>query len=272
VDAVLLAFLPGPLAGQAVVDILTGRVNPSARLPITYPKFEDGGGIPYMHAVSDMCTKDTNEPLPHWEYQDCEVQWPFGHGLSYTSFEYSDMALNTNELQYRRRRPSEDPVVLQVSVNVHNSGDRAGADTVLLFTFDEFRSTTPEQKRLRAFEKIWLEPGDTKAVQFTIPLDDLRFVGPHDETHYIFQNGMTFRVGVGAGPDCRRHPDIPACSAPVTITTDDDYVGACEAACHVWAESGCSHYHHMTMDKCWDLCGSIHQDPSNELQMNNDGW
>ncbi len=65
VDAVLLDFLPGPLAGDAMADIFTGRVNPGAKLPIAYPKYEDGGGIPYLHAISDMCTKDTDGTLPN---------------------------------------------------------------------------------------------------------------------------------------------------------------------------------------------------------------
>ena len=85
-DAVLVGFLPGPDAGQAVVDILSGKVNPSGRMPLTYPKYQDGGGIPYYHSVSDQCTSGDG-PLPHWSYVPCEVQWHFGHGHSYTQFE-----------------------------------------------------------------------------------------------------------------------------------------------------------------------------------------
>jgi beta-glucosidase len=80
-DAILLGFLPGPSGGQAVVDIISGKVNPSARLPITYPMYEDGGGSPYFHTISDQCTKAGENPLPHYDYVQCEVQWSFGFGL-----------------------------------------------------------------------------------------------------------------------------------------------------------------------------------------------
>ena len=273
VDAVLLGFLPGPLAGQAAIDIITGRVNPSAKLPITYPKYPDLGGVPYLHSVSDMCTKgEPNEPLPHYENVPCEVQWPFGHGLSFTTFEYSDLELSDTLLKARHARQdhSEDDD-LTVSVTVQNSGLVAGAETVLFFTFDEFRDTTPEYKRLRGFEKVWLEPNQSVRVKVKIPIDDLRFVGPHDDSHYILQDGLTFRVGVGANTDCRHMTgDSSACSQLVTIRTDEDYIGACEAACNQWSSSGCSDFYRMTDGVCWEMCTSIHGDSN--LQMNNDGW
>ena len=259
------------------MDIITGRVNPSAKLPITYPKYEDLGGVPYLHSVSDMCTKgEPTEPLPHYENVPCEVQWPFGHGLSYTTFEYSDLTLSDTIIKSQRlaaqdglhSRIEDD---LTVSVKVQNSGPVAGSETVLFFTFDEFRDTTPEYKRLRGFKKVWLEPGQSAQVQVTIPMDDLRFVGPHDDSHYILQDGLEFRVGVGANTDCRQMTgDSSACSQVVTIRTDEDYVGACEAACDIWSSSGCFDYYHMTSGTCWDLCTSIHGDL--DLQMNNDGW
>ena len=268
VDAVLVGFLPGPLAGQAIADIVTGRVNPSGRLPITYPKYEDGGGSPYLHSVSDQCTKDTDGPLPHWENIPCETQWPFGHGLSYTSFTYSDLSLSTNELVYRR---SEKPSSLTITARVKNTGDRPGSDVAMIYTFDEFRSTTPEYKRLRSYEKITLNVGESKLIKVTLPVEDFRFVGPHDDSHYILQNGLRFRVGVGAA-DCRMNPDSPACSDPVTVTLDNNYVAACEAACNLWQESDCFGVYGFSMDRCWDMCSSIHQDSEGNLQMNNDGW
>lgn len=287
----LVGFLPGPLAGQAVLDILTGRFNPSAKLPLTYPKYEDGGGIPYMHAVSDKCTKgDPEQPLPHFEYAPCEVQWPFGHGLSYTTFEYEGLRLSTNILAYRRGKtdnnkklmttsstivtPSNGANELTVGVTVINSGARAGAETILVFSFDEFRGTTPEYKQLRAFEKVFLQPGQSKYVNITIPLDDFRFVGPHDDSHYILQDGLRFRVGIGAETDCRSSgvESNALCSDPITISLDENYVAACEAACNVWESSGCMDTFHMATDKCWSMCSSIHQDTSGTLQMNNDGW
>lgn len=253
-----------------MLSLMTGEANPSAKLPITYPKYEDGGGVPYLHAVSDKCTEDTGGTLPHWENAPCEVQWPFGHGLSYSTFEYEDLEVNTDRLQYLRR--SEEDSSLTVTVTVKNIGLYSGAETVLFFTFDDFRATSPEYKRLRGFEKVLLEPGSSTKVSITVPLEDLRFVGPHDETHYILQNGLSFRVGVGAHTDCRVNPDDSLCSSPVTIVTDSDYVGACEAACSLWSSSGCSGSLGLSMDDCWDMCSSIHSDTSGDLGMNNDGW
>lgn len=246
-----MGFLPGPL-GTAISNLLTGRANPSAKLPITYPKFEDGGGIPYMHSVSDMCTKDTDGPLPHWENSQCEVQWHFGHGKSYTIFAFESLSISSDSLNFDKNAKS-DPS-LTVKVTVKNVGRMPGAETVLFFTFDEMRSTTPEYKRLRGFEKIWLEPGDSKEVNLTLSLNDLRFIGPDNDSHYILQDGMRFRVGVGAHTDCRVDPSDQYCSPPITIHTDPYYIGSCEAACNLWQSSGCAGLEKMTIDSCWDMC------------------
>lgn len=263
-----MGFLPGPLAGEALVDLLTGRANPSAKLPITYPKYEDGGGIPYLHAVSDKCTQDTGDVLPHWENVPCEVQWPFGHGLSYSNFEYDSLALSTTTLQVGLG--SDSSVGLTVICTVKNRSDVAGAIPVMIFTFDSFRSTTPEYKRLRAFEKIWLEGNSSQEVTFQIPIDDLRFVGNHDDRHYILQDGMEFVVGLGPEVDCRSDPGDKRCSTPVRIQTDPNYVAACETACKLWSSSGCDRHVGLGMEKCWDMCSSIHFEEN--VEMNNDGW
>lgn len=280
-DAIFLGFLAGPMSGDAILDMITGNVNPSAKLPITYPKYEDGGGIPYLHAVSDMCTKDVDdEPLPHWENGPCDVQWPFGHGLSYTTFEYEHPTVSTTSLTFDRNTKiaaEEDLPTLEVTVTVKNTGPMAGSETVMFFTFDESRSTTPEYKKLRGYKKIWLDAGSWTKVSLSIPINDFRFIGPHDDTHYIFEDGLTFRVGVG-GPDtdCRVEPTNVLCSIPVTIHTTEEYVGACEVSCDdLWSKSGCMKHYDMTIDKCWEMCTSIHQNVNNnnnDLQMNNDGW
>lgn len=267
VDAVFLGFLPGPLAGKALVGLISGRVNPSARLPITYPKFEDGGGIPYLHAVSDMCTTDTGGYLPHWENSPCEVQWPFGHGLSYSDFR-ATLEVTTSEIRVQQGKAASD---LKLSIEVSNPSPIAGAYPVMIFTFDTFRSTTPEYKRLRAFEKVWLEANESEVLELTIPGEDFRFIGNHNDRHYIFQDGMEFIVGLGPDVNCRVNPDDARCSAPIAIRTDSNYVGACEAACNSWSSSGCSRHAGLGMDRCLDLCSSIHFQ-NGDLEMNNDGW
>eukprot|EP00531_Pseudo-nitzschia_arenysensis_P000373 CAMPEP_0116128016 /NCGR_PEP_ID=MMETSP0329-20121206/7138_1 /TAXON_ID=697910 /ORGANISM="Pseudo-nitzschia arenysensis, Strain B593" /LENGTH=1047 /DNA_ID=CAMNT_0003622133 /DNA_START=55 /DNA_END=3198 /DNA_ORIENTATION=- len=280
VDAVLVGFLAGPLAGNAIADFLTGRVSPSARLPMTYPKYQDLSGVPYLHEISDMCTRDTGGTLPHWDNVPCEVEWPFGHGLSYAQFTYSNVHLSTITLQQYWHNDKDGKtgsnVELVVTVTVTNTGDIGCAETVLFFSFDTFRSTTPEYKRLRGYDKVWLEPGESKDVSITISLqEDLRFVGPHDDSHYILQDGLEFRMGIGSDSDCRNDPDADGklCSDVVTIRTEDDYIGACEAACNVWKDSGdnCAKNAFLpksssledAMDSCRKLCAS---------DKSNDGW
>ena len=257
-DAVFVAFLPGPSAGEAIVDMVMGRVNPNGRLPLTYPMYDDGAGVPYFHAVSDQCTRGEGA-LPHWEYIPCEVQWPFGHGLSYTTFEYSDFTATGGIDQD-----------LELSVVVRNTGNMGGAEVVMFFTFDEFRSTTPEYKRLRAFDKVYLEPGGEAHVKKTVPLDELRFVGPNDDTHYILDPKMKVWVGLGASTDCRVNPaDNKSCMHLQSDNPSQEYIGACEAACDLWGSSGCNR---LSKDACLPMCTAIARFPASPEDDGNNGW
>jgi len=171
-DAILIAFLPGPDKWRAIANLISGTHCPSAKLPITYPKFQSSGGAPYFHAVSDMCTLDTAADgsktlFPHYDYALCEVEWPFGHGLSYTSFEYSNISVSKHLLSL-----SDSEVNLTLSAPVTNKGNILGADTVLFFSFDKSRPVTPEYKQLRAFEKVALRPGESKTVSVSLSIDD----------------------------------------------------------------------------------------------------
>ena len=274
-DAIILAFLPGPSGGQAVADVLSGAINPSGKLPITYPKYGDGGGSPYFHTVSDQCTGgDETSPLPHWQYGQCEVQWPFGFGLSYTVFEYSQLSLSTKRLQYTPEGMQGKNEPLTISVDVKNKGSRAGYDTVLFFSFDEARSTTPEYKMLRAFEKIFLEPGEEKTVSVSIPIDTFKFVGAHDDTHFILEDGLQFSIGVGAKTDCRTDETAVLCSDFITIDTGYKYIAACESACELWASSGCAETLSLSDKKCWELCTDVsrNSEVKKHLGEGEDGW
>ncbi|GKY94823.1 hypothetical protein MPSEU_000447500 [Mayamaea pseudoterrestris] len=260
-DAVIMAFLPGPSAGTAIADIISGRVNPSGRLPITYPLYEDGGGAPYFRSVSDLCNKGVGA-LPHWDFVPCEVQWPFGHGLSYTTFAYSKLMASGGI--------DED---LHLSVVVENTGNVAGAEAVLFFTFDDFRSTTPEYKRLRAFEKIFLKPGESMTINQTVPLDELKFVGPNDEKHYIIDPTMTGWVGVGADTDCRVNPKSELCAPLSSKHPELEYFGACEAACDVWMHTGCaSQFGFKTRSECMAECSTAVSHTSMSMDLGKDGW
>ena len=225
-DAIALAFLPGPDAGQAVVDLIAGKQNFSGRLPITYPKYEDMGGVPYWRAVSDQCTgpNDSNEPLPHYWYKKCDVEWEFGHGLSYTTFEYNDLRSDSAQIIYAlpwSDRKSE--VSANFSVKVKNTGDRTGMETVMFFIFVESRHVTPESKLLLHFERVELLPGEEKTVDFHLTPKLLRYVGPHDDRHDILQKGEKFRIRVGPSGLCSDFISL-------AMSDEEDYDPACERA------------------------------------------
>ncbi len=152
--AIILAFLPGPDGGQGIAEVLFGEVNPSGRLPITYPK-SPNNCMPYWHKASE---KETFRP-----------QWEFGHGLSYTAWSYTNLALSVDTLEVESL---ED---ITVSVQLRNAGGRDGKHTVLMFVSDEFRSITPEVKRLKGFEKVEVAAGSSVEVTFRLTPKDLGF-------------------------------------------------------------------------------------------------
>ena len=256
-DAILVGFLPGPDAGKAVIEIISGQVNPSGRLPITYPKYEDLQGVPYFHSVSEQCTLGEGQ-LPYYQYGVCDVQWPFGHGLSFTTFGYSNLKVSSTTIEYvalgQQGWNHRGTDSLHVSVEITNQGSIAGHETVLFFSFDEFRSVTPEYKRLRTFEKIFLQPGESKIATATISPNDLRFVGPDDDSHEVVEDGMIFRVGIGPSTDCRADRNNAMCTEPITVLVGVDYIGACDAACDVWARSICSGI--LGPRDCYSMCSA----------------
>jgi len=129
---------------------------------------------------------------------------------------------------------------------------------------------------LRGYDKIWLQPGESADVSLSITLEELSFVGTHDDTHYILEDGMQFRVGIGSDTDCRRNSDDPNCAGPVTIRTENDYVGSCHAACNLWRASGCDQmmFPPPYFKACREACTSIHDlsHSTTGVQINNDGW
>ena len=161
VDAILLAYEPGPFGAQSVVEVLTGQVNPGGHLPFTYPRFS-GSLVPYDHKFSE-----TGDVLFGWN--GFHPQYAFGHGLSYTTFGYSDLVVNPSFF--------EDDGRVQVSVTVTNTGDRAGSDVAQVFVSDLVASITPSVRRLRGFTKLYLEPGESKRVTWTLPREAFEFVG-----------------------------------------------------------------------------------------------
>lgn len=166
-NAVLQSYLPGNFGGDAIADILLGTVNPSGRLPYTYPQYPNAL-FTYYHKPSE--SRSTTEGVYNYD-ADYNPQYVFGHGLSYTTFKYSPVKLSTATLEKNQ--------VLDITVEVTNTGKVTGKESVLLFTSDLVASLiSPDVKRLRGFEKIELKAGETKTVNFKITRDDIGFIDP----------------------------------------------------------------------------------------------
>ncbi len=164
-SAIIQTYLPGNFGGDALADILSGDVNPSGKLPYTYPKYEQGL-ITYDHKPSENIEGKMEGAYDYGA--QTSVQFPFGYGLSYTTFNYSNINVDKSSFT------SDD--LIRVSVDVTNSGEVEGKESVLLFSSDLVASLSPDVRRLRAFEKISLKPGQTQTVTFDIKGGDLAFV------------------------------------------------------------------------------------------------
>ena len=181
-QAVIDVLLPGNFGGDALANLISGDTNFSGRLPITYPK-EINSLITYDYKVSEQ----VGTMAGAYDY-NAQVAWlyPFGHGLSYTTYEYSEPRVDKSKFT-----PEE---TITVEVDVTNTGKVAGKETVMLYSSDLVASQVPDNRRLRAFEKIELRPGETKTVKFTLPASDLAFVDYHG--NWVLEAGdFNFIVG-----------------------------------------------------------------------------
>lgn len=182
-SAVVQTYLPGNYGADALVDILFGDVNPSGKLPYTYPQFPNAL-FTYYHKPSEA--RETVEGVYNYD-SDYNPQYVFGQGLSYTTFKYSNLKLSSNTLKAGES--------LSISVEVSNTGNRAGKESVLLFTSDLVASViTPDVKRLRGFEKIDLKAGESKTVTFTLKPEDIAVVNV--EGKKVTEAGE-FRIQIG---------------------------------------------------------------------------
>ena len=164
--AVIDVMLPSNYGGDALAALLAGDENFSGKLPFTYSKH-----INALHTYDYKVSEHREVMEGSYNYDAVmDVQWPFGYGLSYTTFSYGNMRLES---------PAEFGAsdVLKLSVDVTNTGLRAGKEAVLLYSSDLVASLIPDVKRLRGFEKIELQPGETRTVSFTLPASELAFVG-----------------------------------------------------------------------------------------------
>lgn len=181
-EAVVNILLPGNYGADALAGILSGKTNPSAKMPYTYPK-DPAALTTYDYRVSEEMDKMDGA----YDYDAViSVQWPFGYGLSYTTFGYDNFRTSADTFT------AGDDITL--SVDVTNTGTMTGKETVMLFSRDMVASLTPENRRLRAFRKIELKPGEKRTVSFNLKGSDLAFVGADGK--WILEKGK-FRMQAG---------------------------------------------------------------------------
>jgi beta-glucosidase len=177
-SAVVMAYQPGDFGGDALANILYGDVNPSGKLPFTYPKFQVGTST-YDHKYTETFDKDFGNKA-------FQPQWEFGYGLSYSNVQYENL-----QVSYE----SEDlGGEIFIRVDVINPSERSVKESVLVFATDEVASITPSVKKLKAFQKIELAPKQKRTVEFSISKEDLKFIGK--DAQPIFESGaFQFHVG-----------------------------------------------------------------------------
>jgi beta-glucosidase len=171
---VLVAFRPGMEGGRAIANVLFGDAIPSGKLPVTYPKFPNA-----------LMTYD-HKPLDIGDVNRFDPQWPFGYGLSYTSFTTTNLRLDSQTLKRSGK--------LTVSVDVKNTGTVAGAEVVQLYVNDNFGSVSRPVRQLKGFRKVMMQPGEQKTVTFTLEATDLSFIGI-DNTRIVEPGAFTAMVG-----------------------------------------------------------------------------
>jgi beta-glucosidase len=166
VNAIVLAPNPGNEGGTAIADVLFGDYNPDGKLPFTYPR-----------SPGYLTTYDANafeRVLDSRKLPSFQPQFEFGSGLSYTTFEYSELHA------FPAMAPQGN---VGVSLNIKNTGTRAGKETVIVYVRDEVATLTPAAKRVRRFAKVHLAPGETRQLGFTLRPEDLGYVGPDNKFH-----------------------------------------------------------------------------------------
>ncbi len=191
VPAVLEAWFPGQECGNAIADVLFGDVNPSGKLPTTFPKrLEDNPA--YINYPGERGQVFYGEGIfvsyRYYDKKRIEPLFPFGHGLSYTTFAYEDLRLSTSEI--------EPDQTLQVSITVANTGQRAGKEVVQLYVRDVEASVMRPEKELKGFQKVALAPGERKTVTFTLDARALAFYDP-EQGAWVAEAGE-FEVLVGS--------------------------------------------------------------------------
>ncbi|PRP66258.1 glycoside hydrolase family 3 N-terminal domain-containing protein [Nonlabens agnitus] len=163
-SAIIQTYLPGNYGADALATLLYGEANFSGKLPYTYPLYSNSL-VNYNYKPSESQNKMDGV----YDYEsDFAIQYPFGYGLSYTTFEYSDLRTDKNDYDLNDE--------IKVSIKVTNTGNRVGKEVVQLYTSDLYASITPDTKRLKRFKKVEIKPGESQRVEFILKAEDLAFV------------------------------------------------------------------------------------------------
>ena len=182
-SAIIQCYLPGNEGARALADILFGDVNPSGRLPYNYPRYPNSLEK-YNRKYTESLGDDEQNNDAKYE-KSYSPQFEFGTGLSYTTFTYSNLKINKSEINTNEN--------ITITVDVKNTGKVEGKEAILLYLSDEYASITPEVKALKRFEKISLQPNESKTVTFTLNLKDLQFV--NNDLKWIAEKG-TFKIQI----------------------------------------------------------------------------
>jgi beta-glucosidase len=210
VDAVLMAWHPGTMGGPAIADVLFGNTEPGGRLPVTWPKAVGQIPIYYNHAntgrppVGETFVPIGKIPVGAWQsslgntshYLDLgyEPQFPFGFGLGYTTFRYGNLSVSSERLAKGE--------TIEVSADVTNTGSRRGSEVVQLYVRDQVGDVTRPVRELKGFERVALEPGETRRVKFALSTDDLAFT--NQQLEQVTEPGK-FDVWIGANANADLH-------------------------------------------------------------------
>jgi beta-glucosidase len=174
--AVVMAWLPGEEGAAAIADVLSGDTNPGGKLPISYPRAVGQVPVFYAHKASG----GRSHPIGDYVDQSASALYAFGHGLSYTTFELSDLRIAEDTVRW------DDEIVVEARVT--NTGGRAGDEVVQLYTRDPQASVTRPERELKSFLRLTLEPGETRRITFRVPVAQLGF----------YDRGLTYVVEPGA--------------------------------------------------------------------------
>lgn len=188
IPAIMYTWWLGTEAGNSIADVLFGTVNPSGKLPMTFPRTEGQIPVYYNHYNTGRPAKNNTDRNYVSAYIDLDndPKFPFGYGLSYTQFKYSDMNLSSNNLKGNQ--------TLNISVNVTNSGNYDGEEVVQLYIRDLFGKVVRPVKELKGFQKVFIKKGETKTISFSLTPENLKF---YDEQLNYDWEGGEFDIMIG---------------------------------------------------------------------------